>query len=248
MWQGVDRRRLLLAGTHHAVFEIILAEPTVNADTNAFFPVRLKCEIGGSGLELLSKPFFVLHPEAIDNLTKFSLDVLDEWFLNPDMGLVSVIQISSVRSKSLAAAFLRKHSGARDSEKKSTSSTNSMAQELPGTPEERAAAAQASSGVRAKFLGGDNAILFLIEKIYPVPVPIDNVGLLVAVSQIFHFTHESIHWVGDRANTDMLFSSAVLAAVPQNQQTRDKLHVVGTIIPSKGKREKHFEITILKNS
>jgi hypothetical protein len=221
MWQGVDRRRLLLAGTHHAVFEVILAEPTVNSDTNAFFPVRLKCEIGGSGLELVSKPFFVLHPDAIDNLTKFSIECLDRWFLNPDMGLVSVIQISSIRSKSLAAAFLRKHSSSRDSEKKS-SSTRSQVSTVSGNVtvgEEEGK----QTGVRAKFLGGDNAILFLIEKVYPVPVPIDDVVLLISVSQIFHFTHESIHWVGDRINTDLLFSNAVLAAGPQ--QTKDKLHV-----------------------
>jgi hypothetical protein len=241
VWQVVDRRRLLLVGTHHAVFEIVLAEPTVNSDTNAFFPVRLKCEIGGSGLELLSKPFFVLHPEAIDNLTKFSLDALDKWFLNPDMGLISVIEISTVRSKSLAAAFLRKHSGVKEMDsKRSTRSTNSLAQEAsPGSPAATATTAAADDraapfGVRAKFLGGDNAILFLIEKVYPVPVPIDDVSLLVAVSQIFHFTHESIHWVGDRATTDILFSNAVLAAGPQVAQ--DKLHVYGVVVPCKGER------------
>lgn len=220
MWQQVDRRRLLLVGTHHAVYEIVMAEPTVNSDTNAFFPVRLKCEIGGMGLELLSKPFFVLHPEAIDNLTKFSLESLDRWFLNADMGLISVIQISSIRSKSLASAFLRKHSGAHDSEKRGSRSTNSVAAESPA-PEERTPGG--GGGVRAKFLGGDNAILFLLEKVYPVPVPIDDVRLLVAVSQIFHFTHESIHWVGERVATDLLFSTAVLAAGPQ--LVKNHLHV-----------------------
>jgi hypothetical protein len=31
VWQELDRRRLLLVGVHDAVFEVIMAEPTVNA-------------------------------------------------------------------------------------------------------------------------------------------------------------------------------------------------------------------------
>ncbi len=231
IWQAVDRRRLLLVGTHHAVFEIVLPEPTVNAETNAFFPVRLRCEVGGQGLELLSKPFFVLHPEALNNMTRFALDCVDAWFLNPDMGLISVIQLSTVRPKSLAAAFLRKHATGQSEAPQRLNSSMSAAEE---SGVESATEAGQMSGVRAKFLGGDNAILYLVEKVYPVPVPIDNVGLLICVSQIFHFTHESIHWVGDRANTDLLFSNAILAVSASAAHAKDKLHVYGSIVPCKG--------------
>ena len=239
MWQILDRRRLLLVGTHFAVYEIVLPEPTINAESKAFFPIRLQCDVGG--LELVSKSFFVLASESLNNITKYSLNILDEWFLNPDMGLISVIQSATVRNKSLAAAFLRKHSmqGKKRKRRKERNlfftllfSTNQVSDNAKNKHQQSVVEEDDNvKGVRAKFVGGDNVLLRLIEKIYPVPVPIDNASLLIAVSQIFHFTHESIHWVGDSAHTEVL--SGVMVP-PTTEQERDKLHVYGSIFPCKG--------------
>lgn len=227
-WQPLDRRRLLLVGSHDAVFEVVLPEATVNEETRAFFPVRLKCEV--AGLEILSKPFFVLSPDSIGNLTKLSLQKLDEWFLDPEMGLASVVQQSVVRSKSLGASFLRRHTIARDMDSAAPRSGGALGNRAVFIADEEA------DGVRVKFVGSGNHIVRAIEKVYPVPVPMDNAQLLIAVSQIFHFTHESIHWVGDQANTEMLFAynSSMVPSDVYNDFGKDKLHVYGSIVPLKG--------------
>lgn len=62
------------------------------------FKSHTQCEV--AGLEILSKPFFVLATDAIGSLTKLSLQKLDEWFLDPNMGLSSVVQ-QSVSAASL---------------------------------------------------------------------------------------------------------------------------------------------------
>lgn len=70
---------------------------------------------------------------------------------------------------------------------------------------------------------------------YPVPVPMDDAHLLIAVSQIFHFTHESIQWVGDQATTEMLFAyNASMMPNVYSDFGKDRLHVYGSIVPLKG--------------